>query len=320
MIKQFLFILLFIGFISTAFSQGKISPSANLSLEFEKIRIGEQIKASLELSYDDPEHGKLVGWPKFDNELAKGIEIIDRTIDYEDPSDTTGGIMRKQDFQITSFEPGFHFIPSIAIELDDSTFYTTSTTLQVETVETDSSIVDIKPNYSVDYTFGEKVEDWFRSYWKWLAGIGIAIAAFFLFRLWKNRSPKEEEVPYVPPIPAHITALKSLRELEQEQAWQSSEQKEYYSDLTYTVRLYLEQRFGIKAVEQTTREIITELRYADISEEDKLHLRKLLSQADMIKFAKMKADANHGKDSLYKSIDFVEKTKKIEEEKGEEDA
>jgi hypothetical protein len=51
-----------------------------------------------------------------------------------------------------------------------------------------------------------------------------------------------------------------------------------------------------------------------------VHLRELLSQADMIKFAKMKADSTHGKDSLYKSIEFVEKTKKIEqEEKGGQD-
>ena len=124
-------------------------------------------------------------------------------------------------------------------------------------------------------------------------------------------------MPYVPPIPAHITALKSLKKLEADKAWTSIKQKEYYSDLTYTVRLYLEERFGINAVEQTTREIIAELKYADISEDDKLHLRKMLSQADMIKFAKMTANEEQGKDSLYKSIDFVEKTKKVTKEDDE---
>ena len=317
--KWLLYISLFlIG--SSTFAFQDVVPQARLSLDYEKIRIGEQIKATLELTYYDPQHKKLVGWPRFDETLSKHIEIIDRTVDFEGQLDTTGGLIRSQEFQITCFEPGFHIIPAIGIELDDSTYYTTPVSIMVEAVEIDTSksIVDIKENYAVDYTIGERVEDWFRSYWKWLAWLAVIIAAYFIYRLWKNRASKEEVVPDIPPIPAHITALKSLKQLEKEQAWASQEQKTYYSDLTYTVRLYLEQRFGIKAVEHTTREILDELKYADISEEDKLHLRKLLSQADMIKFAKMKADADHGKDSLYKSIEFVEKTKKEEEHSDDE--
>ena len=88
------------------------------------------------------------------------------------------------------------------------------------------------------------------------------------------------------------------------------DKKQYYSELTYTVRLYLEQRFGIQAIEHTTREIIQDLKYADISEEDKMYLRKILSEADMVKFAKMKPENKFGEESLDKSIDFVNKTKK----------
>jgi hypothetical protein len=316
-VKHFIYIaFLLIGF--SGYSQ-----EAKIEFGYEDFRIGEQIPMTISLTYANPTGNKLVGWPRFDDEFTEYIEIIDRTVDFDEIVDSTNNIyVRKQEFQITSFEPGLHQIAPIAIELNDSVFYTNNTYIRVNSVEIDTSksIVDIKENYSVDYTLGEQVGDWFRSYWGWLAGIGCAIAAFFIYRLWKNRTPKEEKIPYVPPIPAHLTALKSLRQLEQEQAWQSSEQKEYYSDLTYTVRLYLEQRFGINAVEQSTSEIILELKFADISEEDKVHLRELLSQADMIKFAKMKADSTHGKDSLYKSIEFVEKTKKIEqEEKGGQD-
>jgi len=307
---------LFISWIS--FAQ---TPQAELKLDYDKVRIGEQFKASLSITYVDPQQKLLVGWPKFDQELSKDIEIIDRNIDYTVPVDSNGTYSHIQDFTITSFEPAYHIIPSIGIELGDSIYQTDPTPLLVESVQIDTSksIVDIKENYSVDYSFGEKVEDWFRSYWQWLVGLAIIIAAYFLFKLFKGRLKKEEEVPYVPPTPAHITALASLKELEAKEAWKSLQQKDYYSDLTYTVRLYLEQRFGIKAIEQTTREIIQELKYADISEEDKMHLRKLLSEADMIKFAKMKADAETGKTALYKSIDFVEKTKKQEAQKTAEE-
>lgn len=302
-------VILFISIL--CFSLLASSQKAELELGFEKMRIGEQIPMTLKIEYTNDNREILIGWPQFNDEFTEHIEITDRTVDYEEIIDSVNRIyQRKQDFNITCFEPGYHIIPAIAIELGDSVFYTYPKTLLVETVEIDTSkgIVDIKENYAVDYTFAEKLEDWFTSYWPWLAGAGGLVALFFLVKLIKNRE-QEEVAPYVPPIPAHITALASLKQLESTEAWKSLEQKDYYSDLTYTVRLYLEQRFGIKAVEHTTREIIQELKFADISEEDKLHLRKLLSQADMIKFAKMKADQNHGKDSLYKSIEFVEKTK-----------
>ena len=288
---------------------------AELELGFDKMRIGEQIPMTLKIEYTSESDEVLIGWPQFNDEFTEHIEITDRTVDYEELIDSVNRIyQRKQDFNITCFEPGYHIIPAIAIEFGDSVYHTYPQTLLVETVEVDTSkgIVDIKENYAVDYTFSEKLEDWFAYYWPWLAGVGGLIALFFLVKLIKSREQEETE-PYVPPIPAHITALASLKELESSEAWKSLEQKDYYSDLTYTVRLYLEQRFGIKAVEHTTREILLELKFADISEDDKLHLRKLLSQADMIKFAKMKADQNHGKDSLFKSIEFVEKTKLIED-------
>ena len=298
--------------IIASISLNGLTQRAELILGFNKIRIGEQISMILTIEYVNENNDILVGWPQFNDEFTEHIEIIDRTVDFEKIVDTLNHVYsRTQEFQITCFQPGIHMIPSIGIELNDSVYHTYSTSLIVETVEIDTSksITDIKENYSVEYSFGEKVEDWFKYYWPWIASAGGLLAIFFLFKLFKNRKEEEEEIPFVPVIPAHITALKSLQQLESEKAWLSEEQKEYYSELTYTVRLYLEQRFGINAVEQTTREIISELKFADISEEDRLHLRKLLSQADMIKFAKMKTGKDQGKDSLYKSIDFVQKTK-----------
>ena len=306
MMKLIIFISILASISLNGFSQ-----KVELSLGSDKIRIGEQISMTLSIEYINEKNNVLVGWPQFDDEFTDHIEITDRTVDYEKIVDTIKHIYRRtQEFQISCFQPGIHMIPAIGIELNDSVYYSMATSLVVETVEVDTSkwITDIKENYTVQYSFSEKMEDWLKYYWPWLAGTGGLIAIFFLFKLFKNRE-REETTPYVPPIPAHITALKSLHQLEHEQAWNSSKQKKYYSELTYTVRLYLEQRFNIKAVEQTTKEIIAELKYADISEADKLHLRKLLSQADMIKFAKMKAGAEQGKDSLYKSIEFVEKTK-----------
>ena len=304
-------------FIATATK----AQEARMSFAFNEMLIGEHVPFSLELDYYDSLDNALVAWPQFDKMLTDKIEILDRTVDYVEAIDSaTHHYRRKQEFTLTSFDPGKHILQPIGIELNDSMFYTNSAELMVNTVEVDTSkgITDIKGNYQVNYSFTEKMEDWFKKYWPWLAG-GAGLAAIFLIvRLIKNRRPEPEE-PAAPPIPAHITALATLFKLREEQAWTLDDKKKYYSDLTYTVRLYLEQRFGIHAIEQTTREIIDELKYADISEEDKVYLRKILSEADMVKFAKMKPDDVHGEESLNKSIVFVEKTKAESEEHQEEE-
>jgi orotidine-5'-phosphate decarboxylase len=79
----------------------------------------------------------------------------------------------------------------------------------------------------------------------------------------------------------------------------------------------LEERFDIHALEKTTREIIADLKNADINDDDKLYLKKILSQADMVKFAKFSPEDEDGYSSLRQSIEFVERTKKAENEQEE---
>lgn len=294
---------------------------AEMLFRNDQIKIGEQTTFILNLEYKNPTGEALIRWPQFEENLTEDIEILERTVDYDEIVDSAYNIYsRKQEFTVTCFEPGMYHLKPIGIELNDSMYYTNPTQLLVQTVEVDTSkgITDIKENYSVEYSFSEKMEDWFKQYWPYLAGFGGLVALFFLFRLIKSKRPEKEE-PAPPPIPAHITALKSLLELKKQQAWLTEDKKKYYSELTYTVRLYLEKRFGIQAIEHTTREIINDLKYADISEEDKVYLRKILSEADMVKFAKLKPEDSFGEESLYKSIDFVEKTKKEDELNHQED-
>ena len=63
-------------------------------------------------------------------------------------------------------------------------------------------------------------------------------------------------------------------------------------------------------MEQTTREILLHLNHANISDEDKKYLRKILSEADMVKFAKFTPDDIDAFNYLQKSIDFVNRTKR----------
>jgi len=293
------------------FSFFGFSQKAEMTVDRDEFRIGEQTTLRILFEYDNPKGDALVGWPRFNDYLTKQVEIIDRTVDYETLIDTNLlRYRREQQLVITAFKPGKFLIPSIEIELNDEVFQTNQLLILVNTVEVDTSkgIVDIYPIYEVDYPFSEKVRDWLKEYWYVLATLA-AFFAFLLFRrIWKNRKIEDAE-PETQKIPAHLTALSVLNELLSKEQWKQENKKEYYSTLTDTVRLYLEERFGVFAMEQTTKEILSDLKKSDISDNDKAFLQKILHRADMVKFAKFKPNDEDGYNLLTLSIEFVDRTK-----------
>ncbi|MDG1913170.1 MAG: hypothetical protein P8I55_01105 [Crocinitomix sp.] len=304
--KQLSYILFFCASLSLYGQQ------ASIELDSSFIRIGEQTVLHVYFEYQNPKGDALIIWPEYDDALTKDIDIVDKTIDRDfllDSASTT--YLREQRLLITAFEEGKYTIPSQEIRLGDSLYYTNKAQLMVETVQVDTSkgIADIKPIYSVNYPFSERSKDWLNANWYWLTIIAALILAFFIYRYVKRRKPEVEEEVLEEIIPAHVIALDALQKLLAGEEWKSPEKKVYYSDLTDTVRTYLENRFDIHAMEQTTREIITDLKHASISEVDKVYLRKILREADMVKFAKFTPSDEDAYAYIHKSIDFVKRTK-----------
>ncbi|WP_235921983.1 hypothetical protein [Flavobacterium phycosphaerae] len=85
-----------------------------------------------------------------------------------------------------------------------------------------------------------------------------------------------------------------LQQLERKELWQKGEIKNYYSELTDIARNYIEEEIHIPAMESTTSELIEGLRKAakqqklKLSNETVANLEKVLMQADLVKFAKVK--------------------------------
>ena len=62
-----------------------------------------------------------------------------------------------------------------------------------------------------------------------------------------------------PAIPPYVLAMKALEEIKKEKLWQSGKTKEYYTQLTDTIRNYLDGELGISAMEQTSFESLSAL-------------------------------------------------------------
>jgi hypothetical protein len=87
----------------------------------------------------------------------------------------------------------------------------------------------------------------------------------------------------------------------------------YHSRLTDILREYIENRFKIQAMEQTTDEILFGFRNAAVDEESKHKLKQVLSLADLVKFAKEQPLPNENESSLSNVYDFIHGTKREEE-------
>ena len=118
--------------------------------------------------------------------------------------------------------------------------------------------------------------------WLWWAA-GAAIVAILVVLAWLYWRRKRVQVPLVIEIPAHERARRKL-----ETALDLFDQpKPFCIIVSDAARLYLEERFGLRAPERTTEEFLLDLsRSGALTPDQKESLKDFLSACDMVKFAR----------------------------------
>jgi hypothetical protein len=141
-------------------------------------------------------------------------------------------------------------------------------------------IKDIKPPLDAPWKF----ED-FLPYLIALLIIGLVLVAYYYYRKWKKRR-EEGFVPAKPSIPPGQIALAALRSLEDKHLWQQGKVKQYYSEVTEIIRRFLEDQYGVLALESTSDEIISQLMKLPEAQALLKEFRSFFTTADLVKFAK----------------------------------
>ena len=289
-------------------------------IDSTSIRIGAQTKLDIYLNYDASAQKSMdVVWPEIEDTLKKGIEVINITkIDTTIPNKNKPNIIQQHiQLTVTSFDTGAYYIAPFKFIINKDTanpLLTEPLHLIVKTVATDTSLTkikDIKPPYDEPFN------------WKWYLpqiymGLAILAAIIILIIIIKKLSKKkpQEIIIEKPKIPAHITALETLEKIKSEAIWKENKTKEYYSSIADTVRLYIEERFNINALELTSDEIIKIFKSQVVDSESKSKLNQILTLSDFVKFAKqIPIEAEHTL-TLNNAFDFVKGT--MREEKKEE--
>lgn len=282
-------------------------PVASARVEQGTIKIGEQTTLHLRVI---TEKGDKVTMPVLKDTLNAKVQIVKSSIDTVESKDNPRKQTVSQHLIITSFEPGTYTFPSYKIITSQGDVQTPPVTFVVQTVQVDTTkaFYDIKEPMSVSYTFW----DWVRDNWYWiLLVLTLLVIASFVIRYFIKRKKKGQSGSVNKPVlPEDTLAINKLEELETRALWQNNEQKQYYIELTDILREYLEKRYRIQAMEQTSEETMKSLKQIKLAKEDRARLSQILVLADLVKFARTQALPEENIDSMAQAKIFVMNTKR----------
>lgn len=119
-------------------------------------------------------------------------------------------------------------------------------------------------------------------FWVWCAAVACALG-LLAWWVWRRKRKPAAPPPPEPPVPPHEKArarlLESLSLLAQP--------RPFCVLVSDTVRVYLEERFSLRAPERTTEEFLEELQKSPfLTLEQKQALGEFLARCDLVKFAR----------------------------------
>jgi hypothetical protein len=112
-----------------------------------------------------------------------------------------------------------------------------------------------------------------------------------------------------PPTPAHEKALAALAELEQRTDFARADAELFFVEVSAIVRRYVEDRFHLRAPEQTTEEFIRATSVSSLlSPDHKRLMEDFLIESDLVKFARHRPGADRMQHALGAAYRLVRET------------
>ncbi len=301
-------ILLFLLLLSNA----SFSQQVKVGADTTNIRIGEQFLFQITIS----DTANVILPEKLEN--LKNLEVVE---DFK--IDTFKNSLIKK-YLMTGFDSGAFYIPTQQIFIRNRAYLTDSVLINVATVAVDTTKLKMFPIKAIQSE--PLVFDDFKPYiiWVVLGLLLIAVIVYFIITRKKAEITEEEIIAGLPP---YEEAIERLQKLDNKLLWQNNEVKKYYSELTEIVRAYIEKELKVPALEITTHELVETLsdfnqgKTIDTSKETINKLKGLLSEADLVKFAKSKPLSHEIEEDRRDAEDVLNalKPKQIIEETAAED-
>lgn len=287
-------------------------PSFKISLDSAHVLMGNLVGLKLEVIQAAENPGQVIA-PV--DSLAP-IELVAKDSLPELVSESSGEGKRifTALYKLQAFDSGDYKIPPFIYILGKDTVLSNSAFLKVIPVDV-SEMKDINPAEGAG-SFKSKWFDWMpdfiTDYWYFiLLGIviiagGICTYLILSKKVAVNILPKKKERP------PYLVAMDKLGKLKEKHLWEQGFEKPFYTELTEILREYLDRRFGINAMEMTSRQIMQALNSRSDSQMPKELMQQVLEIADYVKFARVQPLREDNIKSFDAAVKFVEDTKPAE--------
>lgn len=242
--------------------------------------------------------------------FPKEVEIVDWV--YGDTTDIGNGLKEmNRALIVQSFDSGVYTIPPFLLISGPDTVRSKALTLKVLPVDV-SQLKDINP-LAPPADFNSKwydfLPDWITQYWLWILLGALVVAGGICAYLLLTKKVTMNILPQKKRLPPDQIAVNRLNELKEAQLWERGQEKEYYTQLIDILRDYLEERFGINAMEMTSSQILKALSANEETRIPQRYMQKVVEIADFVKFAKVRPLPDDNVRSWHNAMQFVEETR-----------
>lgn len=297
-----LFVMILLCGVGGVYGQSREYAS---EIDTSYIMIGDQIHFRMKVI---AEPGLKVTFPRLEDTLTKGVEIISGPV-CDSVREQDGRMLVQESYVITSFDSGVFTIPAMPIEVEHESYNNTLRTDPLELIVNTFVVDQEKGNFDIvmpiaaPWTFAEVLP-----YLLWVLLGVVVIGVVVLLVRWR-RSRKGLFHHEKPAIPPYVLAMKALEEIKNEKLWQSGKTKEYYTQLTDTIRNYLDGELGISAMEQTSYETLQALKKCEqVNAKQRDKLADMFETSDYVKFAKAEPMQEENVRNLDIAYEFVQET------------
>ena len=274
-----------------------------MHVDTTEIHLGDPI--SVRLDVDHPADWT-VRWA--DSLDVAPFEVLDYRAAPPAASPDGDGMRSVAGLVVTSFELGELEIPSIAVDVAGPDG-------EVRALVTDPyrvGVVSVGLDESGDIREIRGPLSLARSWWTLVAWLLLAAAAgalaLYLHRRRRAGPVAEPVKPKAPPRPHHLVALEALAELERSSLLERGQVKTWHVRISEIVRTYVEGQLRVPALEMTTREVVAGLRGAALGGEIVGSFHTFLAHCDLVKFAKLRPEADSSRELVGAARDLVEMT------------
>lgn len=272
-------------------------------LEPNVAHVGDLLQLKLVVKDAD---GAVIEWPFFHpDSLAFHLISVD----------SMGLLPQERIFNLALYDTGRFLLPPLPVVLHKTDFRETLYTHHAE-VEIVSILPDtanaprhIKDLRTLPLTFKEILAQIF---WPLIILLLVGAAIFLYLRYRKKRKPQEYAAPKII-LPAHELAMTELIELRDKKYPERGMLREFFTELSEILRRYIERRYVFPALEMTTYELQQELERDIYSSILRMESLFILSEADLVKFAKYIPPWQNCDEHLKRAIQIVEATKETVE-------